>query len=169
LIGSQREPRIFKCSTAANRRSSSRRRIEARLRAWSCEGRSGKLRRGKTVFSATGAARRTTCRGVQEDESGLTRVLETKIAEIGGVSPDGEWATVGGRIGSVIGTFAVAVRKRAPWRICAGACSVQWSADEKYICGWLTSRFSAEGSSTHPDVIRIPHGFDSRGCSKAVV
>ena len=33
---------------------------------------------------------------VQEDGSGLTRILESEITEIGGVSPDGEWVTVGG-------------------------------------------------------------------------
>jgi Tol biopolymer transport system component/predicted Ser/Thr protein kinase len=96
---------------------------------------------------------------VQEDGSGLTRILETKIVEIGGVSPDGEWATAGGRIGSVIGTFAVAVRNRAQRRICAGACFVQWSADGKYICVSLTSRFSAAVSAKHTYIIRIPHGF----------
>ena len=47
---------------------------------------------------------------VQEDGSGLTRILDTEIVEFGGVSPDGEWATVGGRIEPGIGTFAVGVR-----------------------------------------------------------
>ena len=96
---------------------------------------------------------------VQEDGSGLTRILETKIVEIGGVSPDGEWATVGGRIESVTGTFAVAVRDRAQRRICAGACFVQWSADGKYMYVSLTSRFSAAGSTKPTYIIPIPHGF----------
>jgi len=96
---------------------------------------------------------------VQEDGSGLTRILETKIVEVGDVSPDGEWATVGGRFESVIGTFAVAVRNGARRRICAGPCFVQWSADGKYMYVSLTSRFSAAESKTHSYVIRTPHGF----------
>jgi len=96
---------------------------------------------------------------VQEDGSGLTRILETKIVEVGGVSPDGEWAIVGGILESEVGTFAVAVRDRAQRRICAGACFVQWSADGKYMYVSLTSRFSAADSRNHTDVIRLPHGF----------
>jgi eukaryotic-like serine/threonine-protein kinase len=96
---------------------------------------------------------------VQEDGSGLTRILETKIVEIAGVSPDGEWATVAGRIESVIGTFAVAVRNRAHRRICAGACFVQWSADGKYLYVSAASRFSAAASTKPTYIIRIPHGF----------
>ncbi len=96
---------------------------------------------------------------VQEDGSGLTRILETKIVEIGGVSPDGEWAAVAGLIESVTGTFAVGVRDRAQRRICAGACFVQWSADGKYMYVSTTSRFSAETSGKRTYIIRIPHGF----------
>ena len=96
---------------------------------------------------------------VEGDGSGLTRILETKIVEIGGVSPDGEWATVGGRIESEIGTFAVAVRDRAQRRICAGPCFVQWSGDGKYIYVSTTSRSSATGSTKLTYIIPIPHGF----------
>ncbi len=96
---------------------------------------------------------------VQEDGSGLTRILETKIIEIGGVSPDGEWVTVAGLVGSVPGNFAVALRGRAQRRICAGACFVQWSADGKYMYVSLTSRFSRAESTKPTYIIRIPHGF----------
>ncbi|MFY9842976.1 MAG: protein kinase domain-containing protein [Terriglobales bacterium] len=96
---------------------------------------------------------------VQEDGSGLTRILESKIVEIGGVSPDGEWATVGGRIESEIGTFAVGVRNHAQRRICAGPCVVQWSADGKYMYVSTVSRFSATGSTKRTYIIRIPRGF----------
>jgi eukaryotic-like serine/threonine-protein kinase len=96
---------------------------------------------------------------VQEDGSGLTRVLEANIIGIGGVSPDGEWATVGGRIESEIGTFAVGVRNGAQRRICAGACFVQWSADGKYVYLSTTSRFSAGASNKGTYIIPIPHGF----------
>jgi hypothetical protein len=94
---------------------------------------------------------------VQEDGSGLTRILDSRIVEISGVSPDGEWATVTD-IGSVPGNFAVAVRDRAQRRICAAACVVQWSADGKYMYVALTSRFSAP-TGKHTYIIRIPHGF----------
>lgn len=96
---------------------------------------------------------------VEEDGSGVTRILDAEIAEIDAVSPGGEWVTVSGMIESVPGTFVVAVRNHARRRICAGACVVQWSADGKYMYVSLTSRFSAAGSSAHTDVIRIPHGF----------
>lgn len=95
---------------------------------------------------------------VQEDGSGLTRILETKIVEVGGVSPDGEWATVGGRIESEIGTFAVAVRNHARLRICVGPCFVQWSADGKYMYVSTTSRFSAATSTILTYIIPIPDG-----------
>jgi Tol biopolymer transport system component len=95
---------------------------------------------------------------VQEDGSGLTRILETKIVEVGGVSPDGEWATVGGRIESEIGTFAVAVRNHARLKICVGPCFVQWSADGKYMYVSTTSRFSAATSTILTYIIPIPDG-----------
>jgi Tol biopolymer transport system component/predicted Ser/Thr protein kinase len=96
---------------------------------------------------------------VQEDGSGLTRILDTKIVEIGGVSPDGEWATVAGRIESESGTFAVGVRNHAQRRICAGPCFVQWSGDGKFIYVSTTSRSSATGSTKLTYIIPIPHGF----------
>ncbi len=96
---------------------------------------------------------------VQEDGSGLTRILDTEIVEFGGVSPDGEWATVGGRIEPGIGTFAVGVRDRAPRRICAGACFVQWPADGKYMYVSTISRLSAAGSNKLTYIIPIPRGF----------
>ncbi|HXY26238.1 MAG TPA: protein kinase [Candidatus Acidoferrum sp.] len=96
---------------------------------------------------------------VQEDGSGLTRILDTSVVEVGGVSPDGEWATAGARFASEIGTFAVAVRNGARRRICAGACFVQWSADGKYMYVSLTSRFSAAAVTRKTYVIQIPHGF----------
>jgi Tol biopolymer transport system component/predicted Ser/Thr protein kinase len=113
---------------------------------------------GQLIFRQLGGKANYLAR-VQEDGSGLTRILETKIVEIGGVSPDGEWATVGG-IESVPGNFAVAVRDRAQRRICAGACFVQWSADGKYMYVSPTSRFSRAESTKHTYIIRIPHGFE---------
>ncbi len=95
---------------------------------------------------------------VQEDGSGLTRILETKIIEVGGVSPDGEWATASG-IGTEVGTFAVAVRDHAQRRICGGACFVQWSADGKYLYVSFTTRVSVTKSNKNTHIIRIPRGF----------
>jgi Tol biopolymer transport system component len=95
---------------------------------------------------------------VQADGSGLARILESKIAEIGGVSPDGEWAIIGVDE-SVDGDYAVAVRGGAQRKICAGACYVQWSADGRYMYVSLTSRSSAAGSTVPTYVIPIRHGF----------
>jgi hypothetical protein len=113
---------------------------------------------GQLIFRQLGGKANYLAR-VQEDGSGLTRILETKIVEISGVSPDGEWATVAG-IGSVPGNFAVALRDHAQRRICAGACFVQWSADGKYLYVSATSRFSRAASTKHTYIIRIPHGFE---------
>ena len=68
---------------------------------------------------------------VQEDGSGLTRVLETKTTEVDGVSPDGEWATIAD-LDSVPGEYVVGLRRRAQRKICSGVCYTQWSADGKY-------------------------------------
>jgi Tol biopolymer transport system component len=95
---------------------------------------------------------------VQEDGSGLARVLDVKVQDIGGVSPDGEWADIGG-IGSDPAEFAVALRGRAQRRVCAGACIVQWSADGKYMYVSATDRFSAAESTVPTYVIPMPHGF----------
>jgi serine/threonine protein kinase len=113
---------------------------------------------GQLIFRQVGSKANYLAR-VQEDGSGLTRILETKIVEIGGVSPDGEWTIVGGFIESVPGTFAVALRNRSQRRICTGACVVQWSADGKYLFVSLTSLLSAASSTAHTYIIQIPHGF----------
>jgi len=96
---------------------------------------------------------------VQEDGSGLARVLETKTTEIGGVSPDGEWVTVAD-LDSVGGAFVVRVRDRAQRKICVGVCYVKWSPDGKYLYVSPTGRF-AKSESTQPTfVIPIPHGVE---------
>jgi eukaryotic-like serine/threonine-protein kinase len=96
---------------------------------------------------------------VQEDGSGLTRILETKTTEVGGVSPDGEWATVAD-IGSLPGEFVVGVRRRAQRKICAGVCFVRWSADGKYLYVSPVTRFSATESALPTYIIPIPHGVE---------
>jgi len=96
---------------------------------------------------------------VREDGSGLTRILETKTTEIGGVSPDGEWVTVAD-IESVPGDFVVGVRRRAQRKICAGVCYLKWSADGKYLYVSPTSRFSASESTLPTYIIPIPHGVE---------
>jgi Tol biopolymer transport system component len=98
---------------------------------------------------------------VQEDGSGLTRILETKISDTGGVSPDREWALVSD-IDSVGGDFAVALRGGAQRKICGGACFAQWSADGKYMYVSPGGRKSpgrlAEESPKHTYILPIPHG-----------
>jgi len=94
---------------------------------------------------------------VQEDGKGLNRILETKVVETGGVSPDGEWAIAGGSL-SQYGTSAISVQDHVQRRICAGACIVQWSADGKYMYVSLTSPYSAAGSTARSYIVPIPHG-----------
>jgi Tol biopolymer transport system component len=112
---------------------------------------------GQLIFRQVGGKANYLAR-VQEDGSGPTRILGSKIAEIDGVSPDGEWAIIG-IAESVDGDYAVPVRGGAQRKICAGACYVQWSADGKYMYVSLTSRYSAAGSTVHTYFIPIRHGF----------
>jgi hypothetical protein len=88
----------------------------------------------------------------------VTRVLESKVVEIGDVSPDGEWVTVSD-IGAVPGNFAVSLRDHAQRKICAAACFVQWSADGKYMYVSLTSRNPEAAPAGGTYAFRIPRGF----------
>ncbi len=98
---------------------------------------------------------------VREDGSGLTRILETKISDTGGISPGGEWALVSD-IDAIGGDFAVALRDGAQRKICGGACFAQWSADGKYLYVSPGGRKSpgrlAEASPKHTYILPIPHG-----------
>jgi len=96
---------------------------------------------------------------VQEDGTGLTRILEAKTTEVGGVSPDGEWATVAD-LESMPGEYVVGVRRRAQRKICAGVCYLKWSADGKYLYVSPISRFSASESTLPTYIIPIPHGIE---------
>jgi predicted Ser/Thr protein kinase len=113
---------------------------------------------GQLIFRQVGGKANYLAR-VQEDGSGLTRILDTKIQDLGDTSPDGEWAEVGG-IGSDAGEYAVAVRDRTQRRICTGGCFVQWSADGKYMyVSRANTRASAPDATSHTYVIPMPHGF----------
>jgi hypothetical protein len=81
---------------------------------------------GQLIFRQVGGKANYLAR-VQEDGSGLTRIRESKIVEIGRVSPDGKWASVGGA-DSADGNFAVAVRSGAQRKICA------WSVLCAVVC-----------------------------------
>jgi eukaryotic-like serine/threonine-protein kinase len=96
---------------------------------------------------------------VQEDGSGIARILEAKTTEVGGVSPDGEWATVAD-LESMPGEYVVGVRRRARRKICAGVCFVMWSADGKYLYVSPTSRYSPTESTLPTYIIPIPHGVE---------
>jgi len=96
---------------------------------------------------------------VQEDGSGLTRILEAKTTEVDGVSPDGEWAIVAD-LDSSPGEYVVGVRRRAQRKICAGVCFLKWSADGKYLYASPTSRFSASESTLATCIIPISHGVE---------
>jgi eukaryotic-like serine/threonine-protein kinase len=112
---------------------------------------------GQLIFRQVGGKGNYLAR-VQEDGSGLTRILEGKVVEIGGVSPDGEWVSVSD-IGAVPGNFAVSLRDHTQRRICAFACFVQWSPDGKFMYVSLTSRVPEAEPAGGTYAIRIPHGF----------
>ena len=78
------------------------------------------------------------------DGSGRKRVASTPILIKYGVSPDGEWVAAavpatgdGNRpsdnVGVPFATVAIAVHGDAVQRICAGTCSVRWSADGRFF------------------------------------
>ncbi len=113
---------------------------------------------GQLIFRQVGGKADYPAR-VQEDGSGLTRILETKTTEVDGVSPDGEWATVAD-LESMPGAYLVGVRRRAQRKICAGVCFVKWSADGKYLYVSPTGRFSASESTLPSYIIPIPHGVE---------
>jgi Tol biopolymer transport system component/predicted Ser/Thr protein kinase len=96
---------------------------------------------------------------VQEDGSGLARILEAKTTEVDGVSPDGEWATAAD-LESMPGEYLVGVRSHAQRKICAGVCFLKWSADGKYLYVSPISRFSASESTLPTYIIPIPHGVE---------
>jgi len=85
---------------------------------------------------------------VQEDGSGLTRIVKTKVVEIGGASPDGKWVSIAG-VESEHGNFIVGVADGSKRKICAGACFARWSADGKYM-------YVTTNASTY--VVPIPRG-----------
>jgi hypothetical protein len=96
---------------------------------------------------------------VQEDGSGLTRILEAKTTEVDTVSPDGEWATAAD-LESMPGEYLVGVRSRAQRKICTGVCYIKWSADGKYLYVSPVSRFSESESTLATYIIPIPHGVE---------
>jgi hypothetical protein len=98
---------------------------------------------------------------VQEDGSGLTRILEAKTtAEVGGVSPDGEWAIVSD-IGGAPGGFVAGLRRRVQRKICAGICYLQWSPHGKYLYVLPASKYSGSESTQPTYIIPIPHGVEA--------
>jgi hypothetical protein len=101
---------------------------------------------------------------IQADGSRLEHLLDTPVIEKQGVSPDGEWAAVGGVAGggnpspsNVRGTIAVSTRDRSSRSICKGACLVRWSSDGKYLYVSTAGRAATSGGRTF--VIPMPRGF----------
>jgi len=68
---------------------------------------------------------------VKTDGTGLERILEP-IADMGYVSPDGNWATVAG-VGGEDGTFAVSLKDRSRKLICPQICLPFWSPDNTHL------------------------------------
>jgi serine/threonine protein kinase/Tol biopolymer transport system component len=101
---------------------------------------------------------------VQADGSSPEHLLATPIVDKFAVSPDGEWAAVGGVAGegkespaNVRGTIAVSTRDRSSRSICKGACNVHWSSDGKYLYVSTVGRLTTSGGRTL--VIGLPRGF----------
>jgi hypothetical protein len=114
------------------------------------------LAAGQLFFRQVGSKANYLAR-VREDGSGLGRILETRVIEIGGVSPDGEWAIASG-IGAEYGAFAVSVRDGEKRRICAGICFVQWSSDGEYMTVSRAAR-AATGSTARSYIVPVPKGL----------
>jgi Tol biopolymer transport system component len=94
---------------------------------------------------------------VQDDGSGLTRILQTKVVEIGGASPDGKWVSIAG-IESEHGNFIIGLADRTQRKICAGACFARWSADGKYMYVTTNARYGAGASNASTYVVPVPRG-----------
>ncbi len=92
---------------------------------------------------------------VKTDGTGLERILDDPISDMGFVSPDGSWATVAGVGGPKHGTLAVSLKDRARKVICAGPCLPRWSADGAYLY-LLMDPAPAESGPTL--VLPIPSG-----------
>ncbi len=82
------------------------------------------------VFRQVGAHSNSLAR-VNTDGSGLRRIVDL-IADMGFVSPDGKWATVGG-INGLGSTVAVSLKDGTSKLICAYVCQPRWSADGAYM------------------------------------
>lgn len=101
---------------------------------------------------------------IHKDGTGLTRVLDTPIADKGGGSPDGVWAIVSGWVGpsSVEGTYIISLRDQSSRYLAKNPCVVQWSSDGKFL--FVTLDHSAAdvkettGSSGRTLVIPLPRG-----------
>ncbi len=92
---------------------------------------------------------------IKTDGTGLERILDNPISDMGFVSPDGNWATVAGVAGLEHGTLAVSLKDRTRKVICAGPCLPRWSADGAYLYALMDPSPSQTGPTL---VFRIPSG-----------
>jgi hypothetical protein len=73
---------------------------------------------------------------IKKDGSGRERVLDTPIADLHGVSPDGSWIVVNRLLpksDKLPDTEAIPVGGGASRKICTAICSVKWAPDGRYL------------------------------------
>jgi Tol biopolymer transport system component len=89
---------------------------------------------GELVFRQLGAHANYLAR-VKTDGTGLERILDNPIADMGFVSPDGNWATAAGIGGQQMegGTVAISLKGRTQRLVCTNLCVARWSADGAYL------------------------------------
>jgi len=81
------------------------------------------------------AEKRNFLERVATDGSGRRRVTDRHITELSAVSPDGNWAIVGGPMEGVtegVATSAVQVEGGTPRPLCAGACHLRWAPGGRF-------------------------------------
>ncbi|HEY1758192.1 MAG TPA: protein kinase [Bryobacteraceae bacterium] len=100
---------------------------------------------------------------IQADGSGLVRLRDTPATDKAGVSPDGEWVAISGKLGgekepagAIRGSFAVSTRDGSTRVICKGPCVTRWSSDGKYL--YVTTN-NLRTSSGRTLVVPLPRGL----------
>jgi len=111
-------------------------------------------RPGELVFRQLGAKGNYVAR-IKTDGTGLARIIDESITDMGLVSPDGNWAAVSAIGGHIVGTTAISLQDGTRKKICSSFCQPRWSNDGGYL--YVALDPSPSGSSVSV-IIPIPRG-----------